>query len=454
MGVCVSSPAENESRKMHLEAEQVLKKAKRRMRRETKILLLGSGDSGKTTIMKQMRLITHSAFTYGELEAYRQLVFANLVTGMRALVECLPDVGMPIDRIPDIWAAYQEIEKAPDIKEGQPFPEEYLPHFKLLWAHPTIQRGILICRQFAIPDNVPYFYESLDRLFAPSYQPTHQDLVHVRARTTGIVETVFQIPNDLSRITLPDPNAIPIPAQSRHTRLQTKVQPAGPNHEDSNVPSMETTSRTTTAVGGDSATLEDARKALLKWQSSEMQEVRFVDVGGQKSQRRKWIHCFQDVTAILFLVALSGYDQCIIEEKTTNQMSDAMSIWGNICTMEWFKNCHFILFLNKEDLFSEKLESSPIRRYFPDYSGGSTDVEAAKDYFKRRFLRIAQKGTHQLLQECESSTRPNKTDNTFLSKRTVYPHFTTAVDISLIQRVMESVSHIILQSALQEADIL
>ena len=57
--------------------------------------------------MKQMRLITHSAFTYGELEAYRQLVFANLVTGMRALVECLPDVGLSIEQIPDIWAAYQ-----------------------------------------------------------------------------------------------------------------------------------------------------------------------------------------------------------------------------------------------------------------------------------------------------------------------------------------------------------
>lgn len=40
-----------------------------------------------------------------------------------------------------------------------------------------------------------------------------------------------------------------------------------------------------------------------------------VDVGGQKSERRKWIHCFQDVTTILFLVSLSGYDQCLVEDK-------------------------------------------------------------------------------------------------------------------------------------------
>ena len=45
-----------------------------------------------------------------------------------------------------------------------------------------------------------------------------------------------------------------------------------------------------------------------------------VDVGGQKSERRKWIHCFQDVTSILFLVSLSGYDQCLVEDK------DAVSI--------------------------------------------------------------------------------------------------------------------------------
>src|SRR6202040_277545 len=44
-------------------------------------------------------------------------------------------------------------------------------------------------------------------------------------------------------------------------------------------------------------------------------EMLMVDVGGQKSERRKWIHCFQDVTSILFMVSLSGYDQCLVEDK-------------------------------------------------------------------------------------------------------------------------------------------
>ena len=42
-----------------------------------------------------------------------------------------------------------------------------------------------------------------------------------------------------------------------------------------------------------------------------------VDVGGQRSERRKWIHCFQNVTSILFLAALSEYDQVLTESDTT-----------------------------------------------------------------------------------------------------------------------------------------
>ena len=40
---------------------------------------------------------------------------------------------------------------------------------------------------------------------------------------------------------------------------------------------------------------------------------RMVDVGGQRSERRKWIHCFENVTSIIFLVALSEYDQILFE---------------------------------------------------------------------------------------------------------------------------------------------
>lgn len=60
------------------------------------------------------------------------------------------------------------------------------------------------------------------------------------------------------------------------------------------------------------------------------------DVGGQRSERRKWINLFEGVTAVLFLVALSGYDECLIEDKDSNQMQEALMLFDSICNSQWF----------------------------------------------------------------------------------------------------------------------
>ena len=49
-----------------------------------------------------------------------------------------------------------------------------------------------------------------------------------------------------------------------------------------------------------------------------------VDVGGQRSERRKWIHCFENVTSIIFLVALSEYDQVLVESE--NEVSNKRNL--------------------------------------------------------------------------------------------------------------------------------
>jgi len=42
---------------------------------------------------------------------------------------------------------------------------------------------------------------------------------------------------------------------------------------------------------------------------------RMFDVGGQRSERKKWIHCFEGVTAIIFIVAMSEYDLTLAEDQ-------------------------------------------------------------------------------------------------------------------------------------------
>jgi len=160
-----------------------------------------------------------------------------------------------------------------------------------------------------------------------------------------------------------------------------------------------------------------------------------LDVGGQKSERRKWIHCFENVTSILFLVSLSGYDQCLVEDKDANQMQDAMAIWDSICHSQWFRNTSIILFLNKDDLFTEKIAHSHIKNVFPDYEGKPGDAMEGREYFKKRFLRL--------------SVKSNR-----VKEREIYVHYTNATDTQLLTKVMAAVEDIVLRDNLSRAALI
>ncbi len=103
---------------------------------------------------------------------------------------------------------------------------------------------------------------------------------------------------------------------------------------------------------------------------------RMFDVGGQRSERKKWIHCFENVTTILFLVAISEYDQLLFEDETVNRMQEALTLFDSICNSRWFVKTSIILFLNKIDRFKEKLPISPMKNYFPDYEGKAHHMES------------------------------------------------------------------------------
>ena len=80
------------------------------------------------------------------------------------------------------------------------------------------------------------------------------------------------------------------------------------------------------------------------------------DVGGQRNERKKWIHCFEGVTAVLFVAAISAYDQVLYEDENTNRMVEALNLFSEICNSNWFRDTAMILFLNKRDLFMEKIK--------------------------------------------------------------------------------------------------
>jgi guanine nucleotide-binding protein G(i) subunit alpha len=102
------------------------------------------------------------------------------------------------------------------------------------------------------------------------------------------------------------------------------------------------------------------------------------DVGGQRNERKKWIHCFEGVTAVIFVAALSEYDQILFEDASTNRMMEALNLFDEICNNSFFIKSAMILFLNKRDLFAEKIKLKKISdsSMFREYQGVDNDYES------------------------------------------------------------------------------
>jgi hypothetical protein len=112
-----------------------------------------------------------------------------------------------------------------------------------------------------------------------------------------------------------------------------------------------------------------------------------VDVGGQRSERRKWIHCFQDVTAVLYVVSLADYDLKMEEDRVTNRLLDSLDLFNKVVNNAFFVDVDIVLFLNKKDLFKEKIGKTKISSCFKDWpeSQDANNYKAAVDFIGAKF---------------------------------------------------------------------
>ena len=153
---------------------------------------------------------------------------------------------------------------------------------------------------------------------------------------------------------------------------------------------------------------------------------KFVDVGGQRSQRQKWYQCFEGVTSILFLVSSSEFDQVLFEDRKTNRLVESCNIFETIVNNKAFVNVSIILFLNKMDLLEEKVKEVSIKDYFPQFSGNPHNLAEVQNY---------------LLSLFDSRRRERS--------KPLFHHFTTAVDTENIKFVFQAVRDTILQDNLR-----
>jgi len=257
--------------------DEELKQEKKIMGSKIKLLLLGSGESGKSTFTKQMMILHLNGFKDEEDRLpYKTVLFKNIFENIRTLIENAIKFEYKLKEENEKFAEElysTEFDKLLNsAKEGG--IEKFTPAIKGVWEDPVIQITYGRASEYQLNDSASYFFEELERISDSNYIPDVQDILRFRAKTSGIHEIEFSI------------------GKTHHFRV--------------------------------------------------------VDVGGQRAERRKWIHCFEDVTAILFFVALSEYDQKLAEDLSTNRMHESLILFRDISNSKWFRETAMILFLNKK----------------------------------------------------------------------------------------------------------
>ena len=356
MGVCQSA-GEDRKRSNQIDAE-IMREVKGKSEKSVKILLLGAGESGKSTIVKQMKIINLGGYSKEEKTNYKSIIFLNVCISMKSFNDALKKLNLVFrdsqnQDIMDSFLANYNKSKTTSIYD---INEKTGIDLAALWQDPVIEEAMARGSEFYLPDSTQLyliflfsFMGCIEKLTKPGYIPDEQDILRTRAKTSGIVETKFTI----------DPLSINL-----------------------------------------------------------------YDVGGQRSERKKWIHCFEGVTSVIFVIGLTEYNQVLLEDPSVNRLSESIQLFDSVVNSRWFLRSSIIFFMNKTDLFKERLKRFPLEQYFSDYTSGFDPGKAAK---------------YILLQFSEVNRQKLK----------IYPHYTNATDTSQIKVVFTAIKDTLVQNFLK-----
>jgi GTPase SAR1 family protein len=283
-----------------------------------KILLLGAGESGKSTIVKQIKLLHQKKLTSKELQIAGNSLHQNVIDCMKALLNARKNFGTY--ELDEEGKATEQLIFA-DWGENERINKDMGTKIQKLWNSEAIQKTYARRNEFWLLDSFPYYIKNLERFCEPDWQPTEEDAVMARIRTTGIVVT----------------------------NLEQKLEDSPPGSPDK-----------------------------LTFQ--------VVDVGGQRNERKKWIHCFDDVRCVLFIDNLAGYNQVLFEDSTKNRMHESLELFNKVTYNRIFENTPIFLFLNKKDLFENMIKEQDLGGTFPEYKGGK-DLNNALEFIQAQFRR-------------------------------------------------------------------
>jgi len=165
----------------------------RLLKRQVKLLLLGAGESGKSTFLKQMRIIHNVNYDVTSQLEFRKIIYQNIIKGMKVLVDAQKKLGIPLTNKENSLLGDQLLL----FDNTASLNNNTFPQFKTmitkLWSDEGIQRAFDRRNEFQLTDSVQYFLDNVERIADPDYVPTLQDILYCRKTTKGVIETRIEI---------------------------------------------------------------------------------------------------------------------------------------------------------------------------------------------------------------------------------------------------------------------
>mmetsp|Transcript_67426 Transcript_67426/g.60562 ORF Transcript_67426/g.60562 Transcript_67426/m.60562 type:complete len:415 (+) Transcript_67426:104-1348(+) len=406
-GVCCSSFNKTDA---DSEIADYMLKNKEANKAVKKLLLLGSGSSGKSTLFKQLKCIFNPwGLDASEFIETAHSIRTNIVLGILKLLQksqdlydsdpnryskCYIDLDADPNLINEIQVILQfrheTFENMDDAKWDQ--LQRLGEAIDYIWKnvdgirHTFNERG----SRFSFADNMEYFFDKCRSIFLEEFYPTHEDVLKCRIRTTGMVEITYEIKDSFFNI---------------------------------------------------------------------------YDVGGQRNERKKWIHSFENVTAVIYVAALSHFDAVCFEDESQNAMHESISLFNEICNSKWFRKTAMILFLNKSDLFREKLmECLNIDKCFNNQQqkGGINSINGngwdGEEYHGPCYKESDKLNNSNINQDQQYFEHCYKSQVDFIAKlyydqrqnedKKIFTHITNATDRTNVEKVFWDCQNIVIRKNL------
>ncbi|XP_074647772.1 guanine nucleotide-binding protein subunit alpha-12-like [Tubulanus polymorphus] len=190
---CCITDYEKEQRARSKDIDKDIAKQKQLFRRTIKILLLGTGESGKSTFLKQMRIIHGTDYNEEARKSFKTTVYGNIVKGTKVLIDARAKLNIPWGNEDNEKHAKLVFSYENNVQLHEDGFNEYVPAIVELWKDSAIQIAFDRRREYQLGDSIKYFLDNLERIGSKGYLPVKLDILHARKATKTIQEHNFDI---------------------------------------------------------------------------------------------------------------------------------------------------------------------------------------------------------------------------------------------------------------------